>query len=115
MTLINFPTAFVPLNNFRIQRNPQINVVQFGDGYQQRLSEGLHTNPVSVSLEFNLSKAQAKDLLDFLDLRITNSEAFNFLIPNESSTRKFICLSYPAQFPFHSRVRIRCKFEEVFE
>ena len=93
----------------------QLNIIQFGDGYQQRLSEGLHNNPLSVSLQFNLSKSQGNDLLDFLDARITDGKSFNFLIPNESSTRKFICLNYPAQFPLHTRVIIRCTFEEVFE
>ena len=115
MSLQTFPSSIQPLNNFRVSRKPNVNVVKFGDGFEQRLSEGLQTNPVIFNGTFNLNASDSNTVMQFLDARITNNESFNFLIPNETSTRIFVCFDYPIQSPYNGRNIIRVTFREVFE
>ena len=47
--MANFPFTN-PKYDYNITRNPEINVITFGDGFQQRLTKGLNQNPVSIDL-----------------------------------------------------------------
>ena len=53
--MATFPIAN-PVYNTRINASPKVNVLSFGDGFEQRLTEGLNQNPLSVNLTFGLSK-----------------------------------------------------------
>jgi len=111
-----FPSSVPnPLYNMRITPNPSVNVVSFGDGFEQRLTEGLNNNSLSVNLVFELSQTQANVAITFLNERITDGASFVYQLPNESSSRKFVCDSFPSTIPFVNRVRLTCTFREVFE
>lgn len=109
-----FPIAN-PLYNTRITPNPSTNVISFGDGFEQRLTEGLNQNPLSVNLVFELSQTDANTAISFLNARVESGASFDYTLPSESSSRKFVCSSYPRTIPFLSRVRLTCVFREVFE
>ena len=109
-----FPIT-TPAYNFRVNRKPKINVVSFGDGLEQRLTEGLNQNPITLSLTFNLSQTESTTAVNFLNDRITDGASFTFLVPNENVTKNFVCESYPTSVPFLNRVTLNCVFTEVFE
>ena len=44
-----FPIAN-PRYDYTIERKPAVNVVSFGDGFEQRLTEGLNQNPITLNL-----------------------------------------------------------------
>tara|TARA_R100001440_G_scaffold23906_1_gene38821 strand:- start:3850 stop:4191 length:342 start_codon:yes stop_codon:yes gene_type:complete len=104
-----------PTYNTRIQPSPAINVVTFGDGFEQRLTEGLNTNPLTVNLVFELTQTDANTAISFLNARITDNDSFDFTLPSETTSRKFVCDSFPRQIPYLNRVRLSCVFREVFE
>ena len=104
-----------PTYNTRINTNTNQIVVSFGDGFEQRLTEGLQQNPLTVNLTFELSQAVADVAISFLEARISDGASFNFTLPNESSSRKFVCTSFPRSILFLNRVRLSCIFREVFE
>ena len=112
--MATFPIAN-PVYNTRITPKPSVNVVSFGDGFEQRLTEGLNQNALSVNLVFELSQADATTALDFLNARIDDGASFDCTLPSESSSRKFVCDSFPRSIPFLNRVRLSCVFREVFE
>ena len=112
--MATFPIAN-PVYNTRITPKPSVNVVSFGDGFEQRLTEGLNQNALSVNLVFELSQADATTALDFLNARIDDGASFDYTLPSESSSRKFVCDSFPRSIPFLNRVRLSCVFREVFE
>ena len=56
--MFNFPFTN-PKYDYNITRNPEINVITFGDGFQQRLTKGLNQNPVSIDLRFDLSQTES--------------------------------------------------------
>ena len=109
-----FPIAN-PKYNYTISRQPAVNVISFGDGFEQRLTEGLNQNPVTLNLKFDLSQTDSTTAVNFLNARITDGASFTFLVPNENVTKNFVCLSYNTAVPFLNRVTLTCSFREVFE
>ena len=112
--MATFPIAN-PTYNTRINTNTNQIVVSFGDGFEQRLTEGLNQNPLTVSLTFELSQSDADTAITFLDSRVTDGASFDYTLPSESSSRKFVCERFPRSIPFLNRVRLNCVFREVFE
>ena len=112
--MATFPIAN-PIYNTRITPKPSVNVVTFGDGFEQRLTQGLNQNALSVNLVFELSQSDADTAINFLNARITDGDSFDYTLPSETSSRKFVCESFPRSIPFLNRVRLSCIFREVFE
>ena len=104
-----------PKYNYTVSRQPTVNVVSFGDGFEQRLTEGLNQNPITLNLKFDLSQTDSTTAINFLNARITDGASFTFLVPNENVTKNFVCQSYPTSVPFLDRVVLTCTFREVFE
>tara|TARA_R100000773_G_C4161519_1_gene79104 strand:+ start:47 stop:397 length:351 start_codon:yes stop_codon:yes gene_type:complete len=113
---VPFPTSIPnPTYNTKISPNPKVNVISFGDGFEQRLSSGLNQNPITVNLVFEVSQTDANTAINFLNERIVDGSSFTYTLPNESNERKFVCESYPRTIPFLNRVKLTCVFREVFE
>ena len=104
-----------PVYNTRINARPKVNVLSFGDGFEQRLTEGLNQNPLSVNLTFELSQTDADTAITFLNARVEDGASFDYTLPSETSSRKFVCTSFPRSIPFLNRVTLSCVFREVFE
>ena len=104
-----------PVYNTRINARPKVNTLSFGDGFEQRLTEGLNQNPLSVNLTFELSQTDANTAITFLNARVEAGASFDYTLPSETSSRKFVCTSFPRSIPFLNRVTLSCVFREVFE
>ena len=104
-----------PIYNTRIDARPKVNTLSFGDGFEQRLTEGLNQNPLSVNLTFELSQTDADTAITFLNARVDDGASFDYTLPSETSSRKFVCTSFPRSIPFLNRVTLSCVFREVFE
>tara|TARA_R100001086_G_C11821851_1_gene254298 strand:- start:454 stop:801 length:348 start_codon:yes stop_codon:yes gene_type:complete len=92
-------------------------VVRLGDGYQQRLVDGLNANKryLKVNLVFNISQTDADTINTFLNARFDDQDHFQFTIAGESSARNFVCTSRSSSIPYKNRVSMNLTFEEVFE
>tara|TARA_Y100000401_G_C8277885_1_gene201827 strand:+ start:32 stop:373 length:342 start_codon:yes stop_codon:yes gene_type:complete len=112
--MATFPIAN-PTYNTRINTNTNQIVISFGDGFEQRLTEGLNQNPLSVNLTFELSQNDADTAINFLNARVTDGASFDYTLPSETTSRKFVCERFPRSIPFLNRVRLSCLFREVFE
>ena len=112
--MATFPIAN-PTYNTRINTNTNQIVISFGDGFEQRLTEGLNQNPISVNLTFELSQNDADTAINFLNARVTDGASFDYTLPSETTSRKFVCERFPRSIPFLNRVRLSCLFREVFE
>ena len=104
-----------PVYNTRINARPKVNTLSFGDGFEQRLTEGLNQNPLSVNLTFELSQTDADTAITFLNARVEDGASFDYTLPSETSSRKFVCTSFPRSIPFLNIVTLSCTFREVFE
>mgnify|MGYP003122220861 FL=1 len=92
-------------------------VVKLGDGYEQRLVNGLPANKriKNLNLTFNISETDADTIDTFLDARFDDQESFDYTITGESSARKFKCTRRRKSIPYKNRVNMTLTFVELKE
>ncbi len=105
---------WTPSYNLTVSHEPKINSIQFGEGYEQRLKDGISNNKLNLSLSFeNRNEQEAGAILHFLHNREGYS-TFYFKTPAPYSIiKKFICKSYSSNFVFADNYTIQCSFQEV--
>ena len=97
---------------------PKTRTIQFGDGYQQRILEGIpsHMNPKECQLTWdNIAETDADTIEDFLDARAEDSASFDWSPPDETDTYKWICPEWQKRINYPTRVTITARFQQVFE
>jgi len=112
--MATFPD-FDPTYSATKTSKPAVRTVQFGDGYQTRLSYGLNQNPKEWSLSFNVSEADADVIEAFLDARAADSASFDWSPPDTASTYKWVCPGWTREMFSPDRSRIDVTFRQVFE
>ena len=109
-----FP-SITPTYGVQKSSAPVTRKVQFGDGYEQRLTFGLNQNPKSFSFTFEVSETDADTIETFLDARASDNASFDFTPPGEGSTSKFVCEQWTKSIPYLNRATIQATFRQVFE
>jgi phage-related protein len=99
-----------------INSEPTVNIVKFGDGYEQRSPENINSNLLKVSLNFDKrDEAETKAISHFLHQRGAQ-EAFVFTPPSPyNSMKKFVCRSWDVTMNFQNNYSISATFEEVVD
>jgi len=102
---------------YGVQKNsaPTVRKVQFGDGYEARLTYGLSQNPKVFNLTFEVSETDADTIETFLDARAADNANFDFTPPGEGSALKFVCEEWSKSIPYLNRATIQATFRQVFE
>jgi len=109
-----FP-SITPTYGVQKSSAPVTRKVQFGDGYEQRLTFGLNQNPKSFSLTFEVSETDSDTIETFLDARAADNASFDFTPPGEGSSSKFVCEQWSKSIPYLNRATIQTTFRQVFE
>jgi|TARA_Y100000015_G_scaffold8868_2_gene8370 phage-related protein len=112
--MATFP-SITPTYGLQKSSAPNFRKVQFGDGYEARLTFGLNQNPKIFNLTFEVSEADADTIETFLDSRADDNAPFDFTPPGESRSSKFICEEWSKSIPYLNRATIQTTFREVFE
>lgn len=94
---------------------PKVRVIQFGSGYEQRVSLGINNNPKTYDLTFNVSEADSDTIETFLDARAADAQSFTFTPPNESGTSQVVCDQWSKTMVTNGRAVISATFRQVFE
>ena len=93
---------------------PTVRKIQFGDGYEQRLQFGLHTNPKEWTLTFsNRTDTERDAILSFLDAR-GGTESFDWT-PPRGTAGKYVCEEWQTTLSNCNNNQIRATFRQVFE
>ncbi|NBP58672.1 hypothetical protein EBU71_19455, partial [bacterium] len=100
-----------------ISKQPKVTKVQFGNGYQQRISDSLNFNLAKFDLSFdNRNEEEAVSILHFLEQR-GGKEAFIYNMPTIFSksnfTTEFVCSDWSAAYNSYRLYSIKATFEEV--
>jgi phage-related protein len=90
----------------------KVRTAQFGDGYAQRVLDGINTKKRVWSVTFALPKASMDIISDFLDAR-KGTESFIW-VPPYGSTGKWICASWRKAVVGALEYSISGQFTEVF-
>ena len=112
--MANFP-SITPTYGTQKSSAPVVRKVQFGDGFEKRLSFGINQNPKTYNLTFEVSETDADTIETFLDARAADSEAFDFTPPGEGTSYKFVCETWSKSIPYLNRATIQATFRQVFE
>ena len=106
--------TYTPDNGCTLEEQPRVLLGKFGDGYEQRVGDGINLRPRKWSLTFNTrTDAEMSPILAFLRAR-NGVEAFDWTDP-DGVAGKFVCRSWtrlPVRYGINN---LSAVFEEVFE
>jgi phage-related protein len=108
-----------PSYNAKINNKPRVKINQFGNGYQQRVSDGLNTDLIEFILNFeNRSEKEAVSILHFLD-QMNAKQSFIYNLPTIYLKSKsqlntmFVCPEWSVNFISYNNYSIEASFLEV--
>lgn len=105
---------WVPSYGASVNNEPVVNTIKFGDGYQQRVADGINNNLLKIEYSFdNRDNAEAFAILHFLHSR-SGTEMFLFK-PHAPyrKLKRFVCKTWVQTYNFYDNNTIRARFEEV--
>lgn len=105
---------FTPSYNHSVNIEPRVRNVQFGDGYEQSIPDGINNTLMVLEVNFDLrSEHEARAINHFLEKR-RGSESFVFTpTPPYNLEKLFKCRGWSSNFVFYDNYSIRCRFDEV--
>ena len=105
---------WTPSYNQSAEISPRVLAVRFGDGYTQRIPDGINNNLLNLDLTFeNRSEKEATAIAHFLNVR-RGAEPFAYTPPSPYATQKlFICKNFTSTFVFNDNFTVNAKFEET--
>lgn len=107
---------WVPSYGGNINKEPKLNVIQFGDGYIQRSKKQINNNLLNLNLNFNNRDInEFTAICHFLEAR-EGEESFLYT-PQEpfNALKKFICLRWNSVCEFYDNNSISAEFIEVIK
>jgi phage-related protein len=118
-TLLNGSTA-VPDKGLSLSSKPRVLVAKFGDGYEQRISDGINSMEQSFSVAFKTrTKEEIDEIKLFLDTK-NGVSSFDFTYPesntlDEEITIKVVCDSFNTVFEYDEFYSLTATFRRVYE
>jgi phage-related protein len=106
--------TFTPSFEATEASKPRTRKFQAGDGYEQRIRFGLHTDPKEWTLQFsNRTDTERDQIAAFLEAR-AGVESFDWT-PPRGSAGKYVCEDWQITLSNCNNNQIRATFREVFE
>ena len=99
---------------------PRIIKIQFGDGYEQRIQEGINNINQEFAVSFtNRPKEEIDDIMAFLDNK-AGTTAFDFTYPDTNAsgaerTVKVVCEDYTQSYSYDDFYSCTATFRRVYE
>lgn len=106
--------TFTPSFEATEASKPRTRKFQAGDGYEQRIRFGLHTDPKEWTIQFsNRTDTERDQIAAFLEAR-AGVESFDWT-PPRGSAGKYVCEDWQITLSNCNNNQIRATFREVFE
>jgi|CXWL01.1.fsa_nt_gi phage-related protein len=95
-------------------RRPRVLATKFGDGYEQRATDGLHADLQSWSLTFApIPVADADTIEAFFVANATAVTPFTWTAPRAAAASQFLCRSWTRTIVSPTTDSLTATFEEV--
>ena len=108
----------VPVDKgFTRQNTPRIHAVSFGDGYEQRIANGINTLDQTMNVSFSTRpKAEIDDLVAFFE-SLGGVSKFEMIIDdtNGAETIKVTCKSWSQTWAFDNFYSLTASFQRCYE
>jgi len=93
---------------------PRTHKFAAGDGFEQRIKFGLHTDPKEWDLQFNNRTDTERDaILSFLETQ-AGVTSFDWTTPR-GIAGKYVCEQWSVEMVAYNFSNVRAKFRQVFE
>lgn len=107
--------TYTPDKGFSKQTTPKVLTMQFGDGYANRIREGINSINTSWSLTFSSrSLTTAAAIISFLETA-AGVTYFQWTPPNESIEYNVICKEWSEVYESHISRTITATFDRVYQ
>ena len=117
-------SAGVPVDKgFSRSNMPKVHTITFGDGFEQRIADGINNLPQTMSVTFNTRpKAEIDALVDFFE-DLNGVTKFQMTIDKDSAgsntstteTIKVVCKSWDQTWDYDNFYSLSATFERVYE
>tara|TARA_A100001015_G_C14774573_1_gene626639 strand:- start:383 stop:757 length:375 start_codon:yes stop_codon:yes gene_type:complete len=113
-------TYISPDKSLKRSSKPKVLVSRFGDGYEQRLADGINSIKQEFTATFKLrEKVIIDDVVAFLDAR-KGALAFPFRFPDTNGTNneteiKVVCEDYTISYDYGDFYSLSVKLRRVYE
>ncbi len=116
MAVPDFPiNALGPTYGSKPQKEHRVLSASFGDGYSQRVLDGLNTVIESWDMNWEVLTLSEKDVIvNFLD-SMAGYKAFGYTMPGETVRKKWICKKYSATPLARGIYSLTATFERVYD
>ena len=111
----------VPDKQLTKSTSPKVKLASFGDGYEQRLRDGINSLSESYSLSFETrTKEEIDNIIQFFDSK-GGVVPFLFTIPDSTSnsggekTVKVVCPDYSQTYSYDEYYSCSATFRRVYE
>ena len=119
--------AIRPDKSLSRSSKPKVHLATFGDGYEQRLADGINSVKETFSVAFQTrTKADIDDIVGYLD-SLQGVTAFNFTIPDSNQTSdagdltagetaiKVVCDDFSITYDYGDFYSASASFRRVYE
>ena len=111
---------WTPSYNVSTKHNPRVNVVKFGNGYQQRNPDGLFSSLIKMDLTFDKrSEKEAAAIIHFLKVRKAVKSFVFQNLPDlyadsnaDGFKKKFVCPTFNSTFVFFNNYTVTAAFSQ---
>ncbi|HEJ9485622.1 TPA: phage tail protein [Proteus mirabilis] len=100
-----------PEFGYQVSHEPKVKVAKFGNGYEQRVKDGINNQLKTYQLSFIKTAEIGKKIDLFLQERGA-VRSFLWLTSDDNTKRRFVCRSWQTT-PNNTVWNISCTFEEV--
>ena len=104
---------WIPSYNSRINYNPKVIRNQFGDGYVQRIADGINNTLMMFNVSFrNRDFNEMKAISHFLYVRQGYESFLYYPPPPFNKLKRFTCADFGPSFEFYNNSSIDTVFQE---
>jgi phage-related protein len=118
--ITGFSSAVQPDKQFSRSNTPRVHYIQFGDGYEQRLQQGINNLKQEISVSFQTRpKAEIDDLVSFFE-SLAGVSKFRFDIADTNAgssteTIKVVCSQWTQKWEYDDYYTLDASFRRVYE
>ena len=102
------------------QSNPRVLVAKFGDGYEQRIADGINSVDEVFSVTFNNRSAAEIDDITGYFASLKGATSFTYTIPDDNASGnelaiKVVCQTYNQSYNYDGFYSVSAVFKRVYE
>ena len=111
MTVFTYIPSYPPT----AARKPRVKTVRFGDGYEQRIPDGINIQPEIWSLQFANRVSTEIDAIETFLTALKGSTYFQWTPPRSVTQGNYICREWQRNLVNGNIDTLTCTFEQVFD